>query len=79
MTSSPRCLYNSSFSRFLDEPIMSILGNLSDNYHGVVLTTAREAWKSEIMIMKDVLASLSDTDGRIIFEYDIPRLGKDKV
>ena len=76
MNNNPRCLYNGSFSHFLDEPVMSILGNLSDNYHGVVLTTARETWKSEITIMKVVLASLPDKDGRIIFEYDIPRLGK---
>ena len=55
---------------------MSILGTMDDGYHGAVLTTQREAWKSEISILKPVLSSLDDENGRIIFEYDIPRLGK---
>ena len=76
MSNIPRCLYYNSFSDFLGEPTMSILGKLSDGYHGVVLTTSREAWKNEILIMKDVISSLPDRGGRIIFEYDIPRLGK---
>ena len=76
MSNIPRCLYYNSFSDFIGEPTMSILGKLSDGYHGVVLTTSREAWKNEILIMKDVISSLPDRGGRIIFEYDIPRLGK---
>ncbi|UKI37201.1 MAG: hypothetical protein L6V93_03190 [Clostridiales bacterium] len=49
---------------------------MCDNYHGDALTTTREAWKSEIEIMRDVVSKLNDRDGQIIFEYDIPRLGK---
>lgn len=73
---STRCLYHSSFYEFSNESSTSILGQLCDNYHGVALTTTREAWKSEISIMKCVLAALSGKNGHIIFEYDIPRLGK---
>lgn len=73
---STRCLYHSSFNEFNNEATTSILGQLCDNYHGVALTTTREAWKSEISIMKSVLAALPDKNGRIVFEYDIPRLGK---
>lgn len=73
---STRCLYHSSFNEFNNEATTSILGQLCDNYHGVALTTTREAWKSEISIMKRVLAALSGKNGHIIFEYDIPRLGK---
>jgi DUF2075 family protein len=54
----------------------SIFGILCERYHGEALTTTREAWKSEISIMKNVISSLSNKDGEIIFEYDIPRLGK---
>ena len=76
MTQSPRCLYSSSFVQFNKADNDAILGALCDKYHGEALTTTREAWRSEIQIMKGVLASISDHDGQIIFEYDIPRLGK---
>lgn len=71
-----RCLYNSSFKTFLNTDDSSIFGSLCDNYHGEALTTTREAWKSEITIMKNVLSDYADKNGEIIFEYDIPRLGK---
>ena len=71
-----RCLYNSSFRTFLNSDDNSIFGLLCERYHGEALTTTREAWKSEIAIMKDVLTNFADKQGQIIFEYDIPRLGK---
>lgn len=71
-----RCLYNSSFTDFLNTDDNTIFGVLCDRYHGEALTTTREAWKSEISIMKDILARFANKDGQIIFEYDIPRLGK---
>lgn len=74
--SSSRCLYESGIDKFLNADESSLFGVLCDNYHGVALTTTREAWKAEISIMKQVLLSLNIKDGRIIFEYDIPRLGK---
>ena len=55
---------------------MSVLGKLVDHYHGEARTTTIEAWKGEISIMQDVLSQIGDNDGRIVFEYDIPRLGK---
>ena len=73
---NPRCLYNNNFSGFLSEIERSILGTLIDNYHGEAKTTTIEAWKGEIAVMQSVLPQLSDTNGHIIFEYDIPRLGK---
>ncbi len=71
-----RCLYDSSFTDFLNTDDNTIFGVLCDRYHGEALTTTREAWKSEISIMKDVLVRFANKDGQIIFEYDIPRLGK---
>ena len=71
-----RCLYNSSFENFINSDNDSILGELNRKDHGVVLTTSMEAWESEISIMKDVISSLSTDAGEIIYEYDIPRLGK---
>ena len=71
-----RCLYNSSFEKFNNADNNSLLGILCDNYHGEALTTTREAWKGEISIMKEVLSEFTGKDGIIVFEYDIPRLGK---
>lgn len=71
-----RCLYNSDFATFLDTDSNSIYRILDDNYHGEALTTTRGAWKAEIEIMKNVVSSLCDANGQIVFEYDIPRLGK---
>ena len=76
MRKSPRCLYSSDFQSFLYQNTDSLFGILCDNYHGDALTTTREAWKSEIIIMKSVISSLPQKSGQIIFEYDIPRLGK---
>ena len=76
MNAIPRCLYHSSFVNFLREDEMSVLGRLNDNYHGDALTTTREAWKGEVQIMQSVLSRLQDRNGQIVFEYDIPRLGK---
>ncbi len=71
-----RCLYNNRFDSFIKTDDNLIFGTLCDRYHGEALTTTREAWKSEISIMKGVLSQLTAQDGEIIFEYDIPRLGK---
>ena len=71
-----RCLYNSNFEEFLSLKASAIFGELCEKYHGEALTTTREAWIEEISIMKDVLSQYGDKEGKIIFEYDIPRLGK---
>ena len=76
MRCSNRCLFRCSFTEFLSEDDNSVFGMFCDNYHGDALTSTREAWKNEITIMKKVLAQLSSSGGQIIFEYDIPRLGK---
>ncbi len=76
MNNNSRYLYASSFNEFINAGENTILGELCDSYHGNMLTTTREAWLAEIAIMKQVLKALNNDGGRIIFEYDIPRLGK---
>ena len=70
-----RCLYHCSFQNFMKADNNSIFGTLCENYHGEAITTTREAWREEISVLKDALRNF-DNDGEIIFEYDIPRLGK---
>ena len=71
-----RCLYNSSIITFLNTDNNIVFSSLCEKYHGEALTTTREAWKAEIIIMKNVISDFAEKQGEIIFEYDIPRLGK---
>lgn len=54
----------------------ALLGTFVNNYHGYALTTTNEAWASEIDILQKTLQPWKQECGEIIFEYDIPRLGK---
>ena len=67
--------YFESFSCFLNQDAESILGSLSGQNEFDLTLEQRDAWNQEITIMKKVVGSLG-TDGSIIFEYTIPRLGK---
>ncbi len=71
-----RCLYTDSFCNFIDADPSAILGTLHENYHGETLTSTNEAWKGEINILQKVLLPWKDENAQIVFEYDIPRLGK---
>lgn len=75
MINTNRCLYNNKIESFLREPKNYILGTISGNYHGSVQSTQIDAWVAEITIIQELLKTLNK-DGQIIFEYDIPRLGK---
>ena len=73
---SNRCLYAAMFSEFLSKEPLAVLGTLHNNYHGDALTTTDEAWMGEIELMQQVLEPWREEQGQIVFEYDIPRLGK---
>lgn len=76
MSKSPRCLFHSNLAVFSYADENAIFGILCDNYHGDALTTTREAWKSELSILKQIIDPYQNETGQIVFEYDIPRLGK---
>ena len=71
-----RFLYSNLFGNFLRKDSESIFGELVDNYHGEIIGTTKEAWKGEIALLKKVLVPWSSENAQIIFEYNIPRLGK---
>ena len=73
---SNRCLYIASIEEFLAKDRFSVLGELHNNYHGDALTTTDEAWMGEIDILQRVLVPWRGEDARVVFEYEIPRLGK---
>lgn len=74
--STNRCLYKSDFLSFIDADKYSILGQLHDAYHGQTQTTSEESWFEEIQLLQKVLMTWKNEEAEIIFEYDIPRLGK---
>ena len=74
--STHRYLYGSTFSDFIASDPYSVLGQLHDAYHGPVLATIDVAWICEIKLLQQVLTTWKHEHAEIIFEYDIPRLGK---
>lgn len=76
MKRTARCLYNVDFKSFVKEDKFAILGRIHDAYHGSALTTTDEAWLSEITLLQEVLKPWTDEPAEVLFEYDIPRLGK---
>ena len=76
MENNHRCLYDNDIGAFLEQDNKAIFGELNEGFHGDTLTTTREAWIGEIDILQKALIPWKYSGGRIIFEYDIPRLGK---
>lgn len=73
---SNRCLFTASIKEFLEQNRFAVLGVLHNNYHGDALTTTDEAWMGEIDILQQVLQPWKEEIAQIVFEYEIPRLGK---
>jgi hypothetical protein len=68
-----RSYYSDSIRTFLHTPTEHILGILVLNNEYSLEQTQRFAWEKEIAILKEVLRN---HDGRVFFEYSIPRMGK---
>lgn len=70
-----RSYYSSSIAEFLRQSDREILGIIHANDISAETTIQQSnTWESEVQILKDQLRSFAD--GRIIFEYTIPRMGK---
>ncbi len=71
---SSRCYYSATIGEFLCQSNTRVLGTLHSNRTSTDVTIQQNnAWKTEIQILKTQLCNF---DGRIIFEYIIPRMGK---
>ena len=70
-----RAYYSAPLSDFLQQSTNEILGIIHTN-DSFAETTIQQSntWETEVTILKDQLRNLPD--GRIIFEYTIPRMGK---
>ena len=70
-----RAYYSKDLVEFLKESDNSIYGEINSNATNADVTIEQQnAWKQEIAILKKQLSGLAE--GRILFEYTIPRMGK---
>lgn len=67
-----RHYYSDSISNFCNTSSQEILGLIVESNEFSVETTQKDAWIEQIKILKPILLSY---DGRIFFEYSIPRMG----
>lgn len=69
-----RTYYSSTIIDFLRQPSAEILGIIhSNDISAETMIQQSNTWEIEVEILKDQLRGL---DGRVIFEYTIPRMGK---
>lgn len=70
-----RSYYSASIAEFLQQSNSEILGIIHSNDISAETTIQQSnTWEAEVEILKDQLRDFAD--GRIIFEYTIPRMGK---
>lgn len=70
-----RSYYSASIAEFLQQSSSEIIGIIHSNDISAETTIQQSnTWESEVQILKDQLHAFSD--GRIVFEYTIPRMGK---
>lgn len=70
-----RCYYSADIKKFLQQSTAEILGIMHSNDVSAETTIQQSnTWEIEIKILKEQLQNY--TEGRIIFEYTIPRMGK---
>jgi len=69
-----RSYYSKGIQEFLNDDKDKILGELNKNHQFALEEQQRNAWISQIEILKKELYNYDS--GHIIFEYSIPRMGK---
>lgn len=69
-----RFFYVDSITNFLAASYNAILGALTAENSFDLVDLQRNAWQFEIQFLKEILGC--ETEGQILFEYSIPRLGK---
>ena len=70
-----RAYYSAPVKEFLSHSASEIFGDICSNSSSANTTIQQQnAWKTEIKILKEQLKNFCD--GRVLFEYVIPRMGK---
>lgn len=67
--------YADDIAHFLTKSVETVLGELASNYPFAIEPTQRHAWQVQIRHLQQELMPFR-TQGKIYFEYDVPRMGK---
>jgi hypothetical protein len=70
---SPRAWYSGSLAEFLVSDPAAVIGQLVTNSDFAILPTQRDAWMTQITILRDCLPGLT---GSVFLEFNIPRMGR---
>ena len=70
---SLRAWYGAPIAQFMEAASEAILGTLASHSEFAVLPTQRDAWVSQITILKGCLRGLA---GAVFLEFNIPRMGR---
>jgi hypothetical protein len=70
-----RAYYSDLIERFALSDPAAVLGQLAENSDFAIEGTQRDAWLEQIKVLRNVLESFAG-QGKVYFEYSIPRLGK---
>lgn len=69
-----RAFYSNNIQTFIQQSNNEILGIIAKNNAFDLNDLQKNTWIAEILLLKSILKD--KTDGRILFEYTIPRIGK---
>lgn len=70
-----RYYYSDTVGGFLDADSSSVIGALAASNEFPLEAAQRDAWLEQIRVLKTALSPFR-TEGKVYFEYAIPRLGK---
>jgi hypothetical protein len=68
-----RAYFSASIANFLRASTDEVLGKLSRNNDYALIQTQRDAWVTQIELLRNILIN---HEGSIYFEYSIPRMGR---
>ena len=68
----PRAWYSASIAQFLGHSVEEILGRLASGSNRDIDLEQRDAWRTQIELLKRWLAG---RDGTLLLEFNIPRMG----
>ena len=71
---SRRAYYSTPLKEFLNEPITSVIGKITQHHAQNIEHLQTNAWNSQVQILQSELKELNE--GHILFEVLIPRMGR---
>ncbi|NLH98268.1 MAG: DUF2075 domain-containing protein [Chthonomonadales bacterium] len=68
-----RLYYDASIREFVHDHVTRILGELAGHHEFALEERQRDSWRTTIVLLQQVL---KETEGHLVLEYSIPRMGR---